>query len=444
MISHFIALILNPFAINLNVFSAYVFTRANLNQTTMGFLYMIQFIVDTFFLIWQSFVSFSFKIFHIDIYLFTNDSCRISTFIKNFVPMISSWVMVYIAYDRFVFVYFQARFIQMRKRNFLTISIFVMFLIIACINLEKLFYYELEEQLHGKMPIESNNSRLNYSCRPNMLTSIQSESIYAFMKCIIPILIVVILNLITANQLFRSKKTTVVRQEKKEMQFTLSSIFSNLAYLVLNMPLFIGYLVKTSQDHPGDKIELFVDISTQLSTFYPTFEFAIAMIVNRVFREEVFIIYQGQLRPDNTEIVIIEENILQEAPKIKNESHASNLINKTSANTLNLNNGQIWQKKTDLNLNQKDNPVKQLEASTNQNRAKSFMIDIPLSPYLSRASVVGTSFLNGFSASLMSNYPQQNRINNNNESLEIQLQNLSVSASNRSNRNSIRSFNARS
>jgi hypothetical protein len=72
------------------------------------------------------------------------------------------------------------------------------------------------------------------------------------------------------------------------------------------------------------------------------------------------------------------------------------------------------------------------------------MIDIPLSPYLSRASVVGTPFLNGFSASLMSNYPQQNRINNNNESLEIQLQNLSVSASNRSNQNSIRSFNARS
>jgi ABC-type xylose transport system permease subunit len=118
----------------LNLFSLYIFTRASLNKTNMGFLYLYQTVADLIVLLANIFIFRSSILFGFSL---TNQSdiiCKLMTLFRRFILHASSWMCVLITFDRFIYVYYPNRFKILKSKLSISILIFIMLFLLTIIN----------------------------------------------------------------------------------------------------------------------------------------------------------------------------------------------------------------------------------------------------------------------------------------------------------------------
>ena len=120
----------------------------------------------------------------------------------------------------------------------------------------------------------------NFNCRFDLL------------RTFLPILIIFTLNIILIKYLFLSRTNLRINNYRKEIQFTLIVILSNLVFLLFNSPLSIVYIVFDVCNLKLEefKIMFFKSFAIHLAFFYQSFSFFFNIILNTLFRNEILIV----------------------------------------------------------------------------------------------------------------------------------------------------------
>nr|QVK45697.1 G protein-coupled receptor [Proales similis] len=284
-----------PLGILLNLISFYAFSRRNLNRTNMGILYMWQTAVDTFLLFISAlFIGLSFGL---GIRLETTSDlwCRLLSLLRRFAVHASSWMSIFITFDRFLFINFPLGLSQPRqnRKRRLSALITIMFACIILINSANLLF-SLEE-----IEIRQNNLTIvQRRCMPTPLVAVVSDTISILMRTYIPFGVMLALDILILLRL-RVLKRGVGAITQREISFTFTVLASDCIFLLFNLPLSIAYITSSVHKLQGVQLEPVTDARFQFASrmavlfafVVQCFSFAGHLIFNRLFRQEVSRIY---------------------------------------------------------------------------------------------------------------------------------------------------------
>ena len=269
-----------------NIISIFIFARLMRHKTNMGFMYIWQCSIDLCVLLLYFVIIQSNSIYGINLYNKSNISCILITFLRRFILHASSWIAVLTTFDRFTFVLYghSNRFKFLNRKLNLTGIILVMFTIIVILNAGN-FFYSLNEVSLCKAA--------DFTIK--FLTDFISVFI---LRTYIPFVLMLVFNIIMIRKIFKNKRIVSNQSSaisRKETQFTLTVIASNIYFLVLNFPYTVFYIFYDVYLYNGTfdveillyrKYLLVNGIFSDVSFFVQTFSFFVYLLSNKLFRKE--------------------------------------------------------------------------------------------------------------------------------------------------------------
>lgn len=272
-----------------NLLSIVIFYRLMRNKTNMGYLYLWQSAVDLCSLLSFIFLFQSAQTLGINLYIVNDTWCRFTTYFRRFIHHFSSWLSVFITFDRFIFVLYGHidRFKFLKKKRYLTVCIISILLVNLLIVVTNLFYY-----------VKNKNS-----CSGDYLITITSDIITILMRTYIPFALMIIFNalMIRKTVSYRSrikklKTSHLTSQVRNEYQFTIAVIAYDVFFLVFNFPrsLYLTFYDVNLYSGAFDGNPLFSAIyslinavATNFATFVQAYSFLVYLVFNRLYRREV-------------------------------------------------------------------------------------------------------------------------------------------------------------
>jgi hypothetical protein len=301
-VGFYMASIAMPIGALLNIFAIYIFTRPNLNKTNMGFLFIWQKAIDTSLLFSYTFIFRAPILFDFDPFAASNVACKLLSFYKRFMLVMSSAIMVFIAFDRFLFVHYHKRFKFMKRKRNLMLIIGVMALSVAVLTLDNLFFYVEEVSVvksffNSTLNLTEQITSTKLTCTSSLVVSILSDFLLVSLRVYLPIMLILIFNIILIKDLVKSKNRVKFKIHKKEIQFTFTVIFSSFVFFGLYFPVSVVVLLKnvflfTSIEHSKEIFDFCHYISIEISTIYLVIEFFVLLAVNKIFRKECVLIFR--------------------------------------------------------------------------------------------------------------------------------------------------------
>jgi hypothetical protein len=285
--------ILCPLGILLGIVCLLIYCRKSLNKTNMGFLYFWQSMADIFLLSATLFLGQSMEIFGVYFTVQAQFFCKFFGLMSRFVAHISSWMTVYICFDRFMFVYFPTKSKFMTNKINSSLMILGMFCCIALINTPA-----LNNNLEIRMSLNSNNqTSIQRVCSTTVTISNVMRFITSLMRTILPVTIIAILNVLIIKKLKKRRVivTSALKTTNREQKFTKIVIGMNLLFLTFNLPLTIGNIFGailsifniTASGRMNAIINFYQTIAFNFAFLNQSLFFFILFIFNRVFRNEV-------------------------------------------------------------------------------------------------------------------------------------------------------------
>lgn len=268
-----------------NLLSIVIFARLMRHKTNMGYLYMWQSVVDLFMLLCYMLLFQSSQTLGINLYTVSNVWCKSITFIRRFILHASSWVAVFITFDRFIFLIYghNGRFKFMKKKLYLTLFILTILMLIMVLDIPNLYFY-----------VNGND------CTADNIITISSDVISIFLRTLIPFTLMIVFNIVMIQKTLKFIKASRNRSHSaylslKEYQFTIAVIAYDIFFLVLNFPrslYFILYDVNLySQAFNGNPtfsaIYTFYNaITSNIATSVQTLSFLTYFAFNKFYRKE--------------------------------------------------------------------------------------------------------------------------------------------------------------
>lgn len=215
-----------------NLISMLIFYRlAKANKSSnMGLLYTIQCTIDVLVIVWvQLATRYQNSPFEFSISDLNEIACKLAMFLRRLFLAMSSWITVITAFDRFIFVFYEHRFLFMRRRAVTLGIISSTFALLAIIATPNLFYFIDDEQ--------------NCTSYFNILLS--SNLISIVFRTYIPFGLMVYFNVNMIRKWSNHTKSThlgassTVSNRHKEKSFTLAVISCDVIFLITHFPLSI-------------------------------------------------------------------------------------------------------------------------------------------------------------------------------------------------------------
>lgn len=151
-INIYYTIVILPIGILVNLISAWVYSRKNLNKTSFGALYLILCILNTAALL----ISIILKvIIYNDIDAFVKASipfCRIAGLLHYVFLQAPSFQQAFISIEIFLSVSYPKRFIKLRSKKYSVIISCLLFILLIVINLQYVIYYldiKVDEHSYG-------------------------------------------------------------------------------------------------------------------------------------------------------------------------------------------------------------------------------------------------------------------------------------------------------
>ena len=270
-----------------NLLSFLVFSRKQFNNTIFNVYFRLITITDSASVLTQ--LNYSLKLgFNIDIKLISNLSCKLlDYFIYSSCP-ISSYILVYISFDRMLNVTCPNEF-KLRHNKLIQLSICLFIILFNLIYyLPILFYRKLDIQ-----SVFQNHTNQTELIRKCIYTD--NRFIYwmdLFFSTIIPFIFMCLFTSITIIFLFRSKKRTN-GISSRDVKFAITSITLNICFFLFLFPLTLFLLLGIYMDLNNDRLyELkFIMLLTIYSINYSNM-FYVNLIVNSIFRNELVLMFK--------------------------------------------------------------------------------------------------------------------------------------------------------
>jgi hypothetical protein len=317
-----------PFSgVVLNAFSLLIFSRASLNKTNMGFLYMWQTSFDIVLILVYIFETRSTTLFGQYIGSHAEVLCNSVRWLRRVTLHASSWMGVYITFDRYAFVCQPTRLAIMRNKWCASLTIVCMLLVLVAINTPNYFATLVTtiQVVNSTTPIGgggvgddnvNNQTVMNITtittqiitrtCRVSSFHSTLTNMISSVMRTWWPILMMVIFDLLIVRRLNANKlkltannKPKTKSLQRKESHYTKNVILLNLLFFAFNGPLAVFYLMDTIHDYTLNQsnhrlylaiFNFFYSMSVNLSYMYQSISFFIYFAFNSLYRNELLII----------------------------------------------------------------------------------------------------------------------------------------------------------
>ena len=299
-IVYYFVIVSAVFGIPGNLISMIVFVRLAFKnrKINMGLLYTCQTAID---LIMQILSLLALRgaiyLFGVNIFTLSDSFCRGFMFMRRFILQASSWMSVFISFDRFTFVLYEHRFKFMKNKLILSGLIFAVMFLVALSDVENFFYY-----------LTWSNKTSSYSCLASNSVTVASDIISMLVRIYIPLLLMVVFNGLMIYWIFKKSRSSKVVVQKnsalkrKEHQFTISVLSCNALFFLTNFPLAIFFIfydsLLYSNAFKSDSIlsarySLYMNILVSISFFDQTFSIFMYFGFNKLFRKElIFIIFK--------------------------------------------------------------------------------------------------------------------------------------------------------
>ena len=260
-----------------NILIILVYSRKRFNKLPTRNIWRLLSIVDIFCCL-QIIKHLSYNLFEIKLYTFSLYSCKFITYFSYF-SSISAWLHVYLTSERFFSILFPAaNFFIRRKQVIITTLIFAL----------NILFYSQRFFLSGI--VTKNNETycgniLDSSLRVFMWIDLFNSALIPF---ILMFLCSMYLTVYVLDQRKRIQKNTLStmqnknRKLKRDIKFSLTLIFLNFAFIALNLPINVYFIVDS---------ESYIWYSILDDLYYSCYavNFFIYFGFNSIFREEFLI-----------------------------------------------------------------------------------------------------------------------------------------------------------
>ena len=216
-----------------------IFSRKSFENTVFKVYFRCYVLFQTFNLIMpiNKMLEFNFDVYFSQI---SNLTCKFRYYYGNVNYSTCSWLLVVVSLDRFLSISYPHKFIYRQKTYFQIIVCFFVIGLNACFYTSSFFYYL-------QMINETNNQTIKYKCIPN---GIWIEIMKLLEQFIIPFILMILFTLLTAKNLYRSRKINSSFSNNKstksncmDRKFTITSIIINILFLLFNLPYFLLFMI---------------------------------------------------------------------------------------------------------------------------------------------------------------------------------------------------------
>jgi hypothetical protein len=295
-----------PLGVVLNLFAIYVFSRPNLNKTTMGFFYMNLSGWTAAVLLYFFFVQNSAKTMKYDITKYTPLGCAFYMFIRRVIREVPPWIEVLITIDRFIAVCHPTKFKFMKNKLVLLGLIFGTIVCLGILSYQNFDYTLIYSYKNTTVFDQTTNSTIyknvvsKVSCSQDIYGRFYADIVSAILRAVAPAIVLMIFSILLVKKVLDSKKSLQKesgKTDKASAQFTRSVLNMNIIFWALNVPESIVYFIKNFYNITTSADPYIVGIINNSYTFsyvianlYYNLKFFSYLFFNKLFFKEILII----------------------------------------------------------------------------------------------------------------------------------------------------------
>jgi hypothetical protein len=268
-----------------NVLNTIVFMRKKFQKTSSGFYFAVLSIVEIF----QSYLVLALFLqqFGIKIEDLSNCTCKLHKYLNSTLPMIPAWLLVLIAFDRFILsTFLQAgNFLNNKRTQILASLTFIV--CVSAINAGSFKFYDL-------YPSQTNSKQLICAVPIEYYELTRTFSIYnCFLGLsFLPFGLMTFANLLTLRKIISSKRKNF-QKYTREIHFATTILTLNILFLVAYIPTCVTrVLLILEPDYPNlkknhDLLKFFMKFFIYIRQAHSTFQIFFYFLVNKIFRREL-------------------------------------------------------------------------------------------------------------------------------------------------------------
>jgi len=250
-------------------------------------VYRFLFIIDTFYLLQIVIVYFE-NAFMLDVTILSDLSCKIYIYFSYAFDAISPWLLVYISIEKYISIsYTKKRFIMRQKLNQFIYMAFVITFILS-IYVVQPFCYELMNL--NAFSNKTNMTPLMYCNFINYELQMVSSYLDLIFRVMLPFVLMLTFSCFIIHRVFKSRNRISnsikeTKRLKRDIKFAIMSLFINLVFIILNLPLAVILFLPNYYSHTAFLFIFYLFFFSYGVNFY------IMILVNSIFRNEFFKIF---------------------------------------------------------------------------------------------------------------------------------------------------------
>jgi hypothetical protein len=182
--------------------------------------------------------------FNYDPTIISDFVCKLFNYLAYGMSAISPWCLVYISFERFIVIkYYSKRFVY-KKKKIQIIFLILLFAFNILYHINVIFSYDIENFYNSTICYFNNNH--NQIIVGNMVL----VNIF-----LLPFFLMLLFSILLIISIFKSRSTVnlnntsrEIRQRRKDIKVSISLLFMNLLFLLLNLPIQIYQFLPFDSD----------------------------------------------------------------------------------------------------------------------------------------------------------------------------------------------------
>jgi hypothetical protein len=280
-----------------SVFTLLIYSSKKMRRNTISLYWCFMGILDILINL-ESLISLIQINYNLNLFpLFVDFVCQINQYVTYAVGTMSSWILVTISMDRFIYIAFSRRFPFLFKNKFRS---FMIFLIVTC-NL--VFYLPMAWNSHVV--------RMNNVTNQTICLDYAFETAYwmnFFGSLIVPFCLLIFFTVALIVYIKKSRRRVNVAvvssgnrfivETSRDTKFVVTSLTLNLIFLILNLPLAV-YEILNTLVHLSPEVNLFlINLTVTLWNVFYASDFYVQLAVNSIVRDQFLVLMKFKSQND--------------------------------------------------------------------------------------------------------------------------------------------------
>lgn len=229
-----------------NLIGLAVLSSKNMTKLSIRNVYRYMLVFDTLF-ISQSVISYMQYGYNYDPTISSVGFCKVFNYFNYSLSLMSPMLIVYVSLERYLSIKYSKRFQFFKSNKFQVTYLFVVVIFNAFYYLGIAFYFDIVPVDTASANLTNQSGETTIQCT---FATNDSLVMYSWMdlvnRAIVPTILMTMGTILLSHSIFQSRTRVAGNQSitenknfKKDMKFTVTSIFLNLVYVLLNLPISI-------------------------------------------------------------------------------------------------------------------------------------------------------------------------------------------------------------